>query len=68
MTSLGDMHYFLSFIDDFFRCCRVYTMRHKEKVINLFAEWKKHIEKHIERKIKVLHSDNGDEYTSDPFL
>ena len=26
------------------------------------------MEKNTERKIKVLHSDNGREYTSDPFL
>ena len=28
-TSLGDMHYFVSFIDDFSRCYWVYTMGHK---------------------------------------
>jgi len=26
------------------------------------------MEKSTEKKIKVLHSDNGDEYTRDPFL
>ena len=68
MTSFGGIHYIVSFIDDFSRRCWVYTMRHKEKVLNLFVEWKKHMEKHIERKIKILRSDNGGEYTSDPFL
>ena len=31
-------------------------------------EWKKKMEKNIRRKIRVLHSDNEGEYTSDPFL
>jgi len=38
MTSLGGMHYFVLFIDDFSRRCWVYTMRHKGKVLNLFVE------------------------------
>jgi len=46
----------------------VYTMGHKVKVQNLFVKYKKHMEKHIGNKIKVLHSDNGSEYTTDPFL
>ena len=36
MTSLENMHYFVSFMYDFSRRCRVYTMRHKGE--DLFAE------------------------------
>ena len=43
-------------------------MKHKGVVLRLFVEWKKNMEKKTERKIKVLRSDNGREYTSDPFL
>jgi len=43
-------------------------MKHKGKVLELFVEWKRNIEKSIERKIKVLYSDNRGKYTSDPFL
>ena len=43
-------------------------MKHKGKVLELFVEWKKNMEKRMGRKIKVLRSDNGGEYTSDPFL
>ena len=46
----------------------MYPMRRKEKVLDLFMKWKKHIEKHTERKINVLYSDNGGEYTSDLFM
>ena len=37
-------------------------------VLELFVEWKRNMEKSIGRKIKVLCSDNGGEYTSDLFL
>jgi len=41
---------------------------HKGEVQELFVEWKKNMERSTGRKIKVLRSDNGGEYKSDPFL
>ena len=46
----------------------VYIIKHEGKVLVLYVEWKKNIEKDTGRKIKVLHSDNRGEYTNDPFL
>jgi len=43
-------------------------MKHKRKVLELFVERKKNMEKSTGRKIKILRSDNGREYISDPFL
>ena len=68
MVTIGGNHYFVSFIDDYSRRCSVYTMRYKGKVLELFVKWKRNMEKHTRRKIKALSSDNGREYTSDPFL
>jgi len=45
-----------------------YTMKHKGKILELFVKWKKNMKKNTGRKIKVLCSDNGGEYTSDSFL
>ena len=67
-ASIGGNHYFVSFIDDYSRRCWVYTMRHKGEVLELFVKWKKNLERSTGRKIKVLRSDNGGEYKSDPFL
>lgn len=67
-ASLGGKHWFVSFIDDFSRRVWVYTMRHKDEVLEVFVKWKKATETQTGRKIKVLRSDNGGEYTSDPFL
>ena len=36
--------------------------------MELFMEWKRDMKKNTERKIKVLRSDNGGEYTDDLFL
>ena len=43
-------------------------MKHKEKVQELFVEWKKNMEKSRGRKIKMLRSDNRGKYKSDHFL
>ena len=43
-------------------------MKHKEEALELFVEWKKNMEKSTGKKIKILRSDNGGEYTRDPFL
>jgi len=67
-ASIGGNHYFITFIDDYFRRCWVYTMKHKGKVLELFVEWKRNLEKRTRRMIKVLRSDNGGKYKSDPFL
>ncbi|KAH9751460.1 hypothetical protein KPL71_014309 [Citrus sinensis] len=67
-ASIGGSHYFVTFVDDFSRRVWVYTMRAKDEVLEIFVKWKKLVETKTSRKIKVLRSDNGGEYTSDPFL
>lgn len=68
VASLGDKHWFISFVDDYLRRVWVYTMRNKDGVLDVFLVWKKMIETQTRRKIKRLKSDNGGEYKSDPFL
>ena len=65
---LGGKHYYVTFVDDYSRQVWVYTMRHKDEVLDVFLKWKKLIETQTGRKIKRLRSDNGGEYKSDPFL
>ncbi|KAH9688421.1 hypothetical protein KPL70_015118 [Citrus sinensis] len=67
-ASIGGSHYFVTFVDDFSRRVWVYTMRAKDEVLEIFVKWKKLVETQTGRKIKVLRSDNGGEYTSDLFL
>ena len=37
--SLGQKRYFVSFTDDYLRCCQVYFMRHKSEVLHKFKEF-----------------------------
>jgi len=67
-ASLGGKHYFVSFVDDYFRLNWVYTMSHKSEVLDIFVKWRRRIELHTGRKIKILRSDNGGEYKCDMFL
>ena len=64
--SMGSKHYFVTFIDDFSKKVWVYTMKTKDEVPGVFLKWKNMIENETGRKIKLLISDNGGEYTSDP--
>ncbi|KAH9684220.1 hypothetical protein KPL71_027928 [Citrus sinensis] len=67
-ASIGESHYFVTFVDDFSRRVWVYTMRAKDEVLEIFVKWKKLVETQTGRKIKVIRFDNGGEYTFDPFL
>ena len=56
---LGGNHYFVTFVDDFFKRIWVYLMKHKDEVFRVFLKWNKKVENQTGRKIKVLRSDNG---------
>lgn len=45
----------------------MYVMKYKDKVLEIFLEWKKMVETQIGRKIRRLRLDNGGEYQSDSF-
>jgi transposase InsO family protein len=57
----------VSFIDDYSRKTWVYFLKSKDEVIGKFKEFKDLVENLSERKIKILRSDNGREYTSNEF-
>jgi transposase InsO family protein len=43
-------------------------MKNKDGVLDVFLKWKKMVETQTRRRIKILWSDNGGEYTSEPFF
>jgi transposase InsO family protein len=67
-TSISGYVYYVSFIDDYSRKTWVYFLKSKDEVFNKFKEFKALIENLFERKIKILRSDNGGEYTSKEFV
>jgi transposase InsO family protein len=66
-TSLSGYVYYVSFIDDYSRKTWVYFLKSKDEVLRKFKEFKALVENLSERKIKILRSDNGGEYTSNEF-
>ena len=66
-TSLSEYVYYVSFIDDFSRKTWIYFLKAKSEVFNKFKEFKEFVENLSEKKINILRSDNGGEFTSDEF-
>jgi transposase InsO family protein len=66
-VSIGGFRYYVSFIDDHSRKTWIYFMKTKDEVFSWFQEFKALVENQTGRKIKVLRSDNGGEYTSSAF-
>ena len=65
--SIGGKKYFVTFIDDFSRCCSVYFMRHKSEVLDKFKEFEAATTTDSGQRISMLRSDNGGEYVSQEF-
>ena len=66
-VSNGNGNYFLTFIDDASRYTWVYILKNKDEVFEKFKMWKSMVENQYEKKVKILRSDNGGEYTSNVF-
>ena len=66
-ASLRGYVYYASFIDDYSRKNWVSFLKSKDEVLKKFKEFKALVENLSERKIKILKSDNGGEYTSNEF-
>jgi transposase InsO family protein len=67
-SSISGYVYYVSFIDDYSRKTWVYFVKSKDEVFDKFKEFKALIENLFKRKIKILRSDNGGEYTSKEFV
>ena len=65
--SLGGDRYFITFIDDATRQVWAYLLKTKDEALSTFTRWCTEVELQTGRKVKTLHSDNEDEYTSGAF-
>ena len=63
-TSLSGYVYYVSFIDDYSSKTWVYFLKSRDGVFGKFKEFKALIDNLFERKINILKSYNGGEYTS----
>jgi transposase InsO family protein len=67
-ASLTRSLYYVVFIDDFSRKSWIFFMKTKGQVFSRFQEFKALVENQTGKKIRVLRSDNGGEYTSKEFM
>jgi transposase InsO family protein len=67
-SSINGYVYYVYFIDDYSHKTWVYFLKSKDEVFSKFKEFKDLIENLSERKIKILRSDNGGEYTPKEFV
>jgi hypothetical protein len=67
-ASLSGREYYLTFIDDYSRKTWIYFLKTKSEVFKRFQEFKALVENQSGKKIKVLQSDNGGEYSSTQFI
>ena len=62
--SIGGKKYFVTFIDDYSRCCSVYFMKHKSAVLEKFKEFETATTTDSRNRIRRLRTDSGGEYVS----
>ena len=62
--SFNGYSYCVTFIDDYSRKTWIYFLKAKSEVFKRFRELKTLMENQIGKKIQVLRTDNGGEYTS----
>jgi hypothetical protein len=67
VASLNGYLYYVLFIDDHSRKTLIYFLKTKDGFLAIFQEFKAQVENLTGRRIKVLRSDNGGEYTSRGF-
>jgi hypothetical protein len=67
IASLNGYLYYVLFIDDNSRKTWTYFLKNKDGVLDKFQGFKAQVENLTRRKIKVLRSNNGGEYTSKEF-
>lgn len=65
--SIGGHKYFVTFIDDYSRCCAVYYLKQKSEVFEKFREFEASATNECGRTIGALRTDNGGEYVSKEF-
>ena len=69
VSSFGGYNYYVTFIDDHSWKTWIYFLKTKEseELLSKFKEFKAQVENLSGRRIKILRSDNGGEYTSIEF-
>lgn len=60
--------YFLTFVDDFSKCARIYCIKHKSETASCLKEYVNYVENQFSKKVKQIQCDNGKEYMNREIL
>lgn len=66
-VSIGGSRYFILFVDDYSRMIYIYFMKTKSEAFSCFQRYKALVENELNKKIKILRSDNGKEFVNKEF-
>lgn len=61
-SGYGGEKYFLTFIDDYSKCTRIFCIKSKAEVASCFMEFVNLVENKFNKKVKKIRCDNGKEY------
>lgn len=67
VTSIGGSRYYFLLVDDCSRMAFIYFLKHKNEALSCFKEFKAKVENELDRKIKIVRSDNGLEFCNRDF-
>ena len=62
IPSWGGEKYFITFIDNFSHYCYLYLLHEKSQLVNALKVFIDEVERQLDRKVKVVRSDRGDEF------
>ena len=63
----GGKRFYVIFVDDHSRFIKIYLLRTKDEVLEMFIKYKSEVENQKNKMIKRLRTDRGGEYESNPF-
>jgi hypothetical protein len=67
VPQLGKSMYHVSFKDEFLRNTWIYFLKNKSEVFDMFKEFKDLVKNQIEKRIKMLRTDNGRDFDRNEF-
>ena len=68
IATFGKKQYYISFTDDATRLTNLYLLREKSEAFEAYQQYHAWVKTQMKVPIKILHSDNGGEYLSKPFI
>ena len=67
VSSIGGSRYFVIFVDDYSRYSRIFNVKYRSELLQVYSNFAKMVETQFSKRIKIFQSDNALEYTQYAF-